>query len=185
MVNQIRMQYCANSLLIAFVFIFIQSGCDNNSIPWKLDFKYSRYLTSMADEYEQITGVKSADTVEVLRIYKVTGNGFQWYSLKELFAKELVFETKDKYFIKQFVLASQENEKDLTRCDIGNKNKETDHFFVVMIDNKSNRIGYFGLNVCINQNKEYRKILIPDESGFGPIIYYNKSLVSILKTIHL
>ena len=185
MVDQICILCRANSLLISFVFIFIQSGCNNNSIPWELDFKYSRYLTSMADEYVQLTGAKSADTVEAIRIYKVTGKRFQWYSLKELFAKELAFETKDKDFIKQFVLASQEDVKDLTGCDIGNGNKEIDQFFVVMVDNKSNRIGYFALNVCMNQNKEYRKILIPDESGFGPIIYYNKSLVSILKTIHL
>lgn len=175
-------------LLILIIGLFIyplgQTGCDRNNIPWQLDLKYSRYLTVMGPEYERMTGTKSADTVDAIRIYKITDKRYQWYSIRELFKKDLVFETKDKLYIKQIVMAAQEDIKDLQGCNRVYKNQEFDQFYVVMFDNTFMRIGYFLLTVCSVQGKEYREIRVPDESGFGPIVYHNESLISILKTIH-
>lgn len=160
-------------------------GCMRERMPWQLDLQYSRYLTVMASEYEKMSGTKSANTVDALRIYKITDKGYKWYNLKELFTKNLVFETKDKQFIRNFVLTAQEDVRDLNSCNRVYRNLEFDQFYVVMFDNTFMRTGYFLFTVCHSRGKEYGEILVPDESGFGPIGYYNESLISILKTINI
>ena len=60
---------------------------------------------------------------------------------------------------------------------------ESDWFYVVMFDNTFKRAGYFLALPCKTQDKEYMNILVPDTSGFGPISYYNETLIPIFSKI--
>jgi hypothetical protein len=182
-----------------FVYALVKSVCNHDNLPWQLDYNYSLYLTVDDSGYEHMTGSKSADTADALRIYKVRSKRYEWYGLKELFKKELVFETKDRRYIREFVLAAQKRMEvgdssvpvedrfpASDGCEWGHlKEREFDWFYVIMFDNTFKRAGYFLTHACKSQDKEYMQILVPDTSGFGPISYYNESLVPIFMAIHL
>lgn len=181
-----------------FVYVSLQSVFDRCYLPWQLDYNYSHYLTVKDNEYKSTTRSKSVETVDAIRIYKEKSKRYEWYGLRELFKKELVFETKDRRYIREFVLAAQK------WMDIGDssipvedrfkasegcgwayyKEREFDWFYVVMFDNTFKRAGYFITNFCKSQDKEYMQILVSDTSGFGPIHYYNESLISIFRAIY-
>lgn len=180
-----------------FVYVLIQFVCDHDNLPWQLDFKYSLYLTVDDSGYEHMTESKSSDTVDALRIYKVRSKRYGWYELGELFKKELVFETKDRRYVREFVLAAQK------RMEVGDwedsvmdteeasegcgwayyKEREFDWFYVVMFDNTFMRAGYFAALVCKSRDKEYINVLVPDTSGFGPVSYYNEFLVPVFRAL--
>lgn len=168
-----------------FIYLLVKAGCSRETHPWQLDHKFSRHLTIMAPEYKKMTGSEISGTVDALSIYKVTSKSYQWYGLGELFKKELVFETKDKHYINGFILAAQERTDidDSNGCWADIKKRESDKFYVVMLDNTIKRAGYFLATFCKSQGKEYGMILVPDSSGFGPIVYHNESLIPIFRTM--
>lgn len=185
------------TIIAIFVHYLVFYVCNRDNLPWQMDWDYSYYLTVKEGEYEFMTGVKSADTVDALRVYKVTRKHYEWYGLEELLEKEVVFETKEKPFIRKFILSAQKwmdvDDSSVPvedrfpaseRCrKAWSKEEESDKYYVVMFDNTFMRAGYFLLFVCENQDKEYLEILVPDTSGFGPIAYYNDSLFPIFSNL--
>lgn len=189
--------------LITVVFIYflvevVYEQCSQCDLPWRLDSDYTHYLTIMTNEYPSTPGSDIYDTVDGLRIYKERSTDYEWYGLENLFKKELVFETKDKRYIKEILLAIQKwmsvgdwedaimsTEEASEGCGRGHLKErgESDWFYVVMFDNTFKRAGYFLALPCKTQDKEYMNILVPDTSGFGPISYYNETLIPIFSKI--
>lgn len=173
-------------IIVIFIYVlveFVCNQCSQGNLPWRLDYNYSHYLTVKDVEYASTPGFKITDTVDGLRIYKERSKGYEWYGLKNLFKKELVFETNDRRYIREFVLAAQkrievgdwedsvmDTDEASQGCGRGHwKEREFDWFYVVMFDNTFMRAGYFLTIACKSQDKEYMKILVADRSGFGPI----------------
>ncbi len=167
--------------IVCILMLLILIGCGKNT-AWKFDTKYTRYLTVMAPEYEEMTGSRSADTVDTLRIYKIKSKHYRWYNLSELSRKSLVYETNDKINIRKFVYAAQEFTKNVKSIKNDTINDNIDKYHVVLFDNASMQYGYFIFTRKSNV-QEYAEILIPDESGCGPMFYYNKCIISVLKDV--
>lgn len=204
MVRPLQSKYITLSLLLITVICvyllveFVCNRCSQGNLPWHLDYNYSRYLTVKANEYASIHGTESYATVDGLRIYKERSKDYEWYGLESLFKKELVFEAKDKDYIRKFILAAHnrlvvgdwedsvmDTEEASKGCGRSNsKGQELDWFYVVMFDNTFMRAGYFLMIACKSPDKEYMNILVSDTSGFGPIAYYNESLLPIFRAIN-
>jgi hypothetical protein len=193
MEKPLKSNYCKLLLVLIIgiiAYLFFPSF-KRDKIPWQMDWDYSYYLTG----YKSVAGTESDDIVDALRIYKVTRKGYEWYGLEVLFKKELAFETRDKRYIREFVLAV---EKWMDAGYYGapfdasegcrrthSEEQESDKFYVVMFDNTFMRAGYFLMLACKSQDKEYLKILVPDASGFGPMVHYNESLVPLFNKLSL
>ncbi len=187
-------------VLIAVVFIYflaeiVYEQCSQCNLPWRLDYNYTHYLTIKTNEYPSTPGFDIYDTVDGLRIYKERSIDYEWYGLKNLFKKELVFETTDRRYIKEILLAKQKwmvvgdwedaimtTEEASEGCG-RRQERELDWFYVVMFDNTFMRAGYFLTTFCKSRDKEYMNILVIDSSGFGPISYYNESLIPIFSKL--
>ena len=167
------------TMLACLLFFFI--GCENSMESWRLDYEYSEYLTIMSTDYKSRYGYNSSDTVDGLRIYRTKQKHYDMYSLNELFSKELVYESKDKQFIKNFIEASQEAIMSLN-C-VSDNEKET--FHIIAFNNKSMHAGYYLVNVCSSNSLKY-VIIHPLQKEGGSSIYYNSSLIPLLKEkLHL
>lgn len=156
-------------------------SCNKSKDYWRLDSEYSEYLTITAPNYKAKMGHNSADTVDALRIYKVDQKHNDMYSLSELFTKELVYESKDKKVIREFLLAGQEVIMHLD-CK---RDQDEETFHIIALDNTFMRTGYFLVNVC-NVNGAKYAIIHPLQKGGGSSIYYNKALIPIFEDqLHL
>lgn len=186
-------------MLILVMLYYVCIQCGKGNLLWHLDYNYTYSQTIQGPEYATTPGFKATDIVDGLRIYKERRKGYGWYGLRELLEKELVFETNDKDYIVEFLRAAHQwmmvgdwedkvmdTEEASKGCGQGHwKEQEFDRFYVVMFDNTFMRAGYFMVVLCNSQDREYINILMPDKSGFGPISYYNDSLIPILRKIHL
>lgn len=166
------MRYCIYSTSLFFILL----SCGEKQMPWRLDSEYSMFLTIMAPNYKAMTYSDISDTVDAIRIYRINQKHDDMYSLSELFTKELVFETKDKKFIRKIILAAQD---EIMHADcIRIQDQETYH--VIAFDNTFMRAGYFIINICKGNGNEYG-IVRPLQKRGGSSIYYNKSLIQIFK----
>lgn len=78
------------------VFLTALAGCqDKGTAPWRLDAKYSHYLTSFASTYKTITGHGSASTVDGMLIYKIVDEHNRMFSLDDLFDRDILYESRD------------------------------------------------------------------------------------------
>jgi hypothetical protein len=72
------------------------------SIDYAFSYIYARGHSPWDDDYRFLSSL-DAGNVDGIRVYKTRNKGKKWYSLKEVSRKEVVFETKDKRRIKEFV----------------------------------------------------------------------------------
>ena len=144
--------FCIGVILLFFAIDFTIVRYKDVKIPWRLDAEYSMYLTIMATNYKTMTGSNSSDTVDAIRIYRIRQKHSDMYDLSKLFTKELVFETKDKQFIKRFILAAQDEIMHVENCF---RSQDQETFHIAAFDNTFMRAGYFLFNVCNVKGDEY------------------------------
>jgi len=163
--------------IVVIVYPLVRTGCNINREPWRIDSEYSENLTIMATNYAAKTGYNIADTIDSIRIYRIPTKKKDMYRLSTLFKEDLVFETKDKQFIKQFILSAQDTIMSLHGCY---ENQDQETFHIVVLDNTLKRAGYFMYSLCTIKEGRYG-IVVPLQKGGGSSIYFNKALVPILE----
>ncbi|NIR17920.1 MAG: hypothetical protein GWN86_30080 [Desulfobacterales bacterium] len=89
-------------LLFLVLLDYVCTQCGKGNILWHHDYNYTYFLTIENPEYATAPGFRVIDIVDGLRIYKEKRKGYMWFGLRELFEKELVFETNDKRYIREF-----------------------------------------------------------------------------------
>lgn len=170
-------------LCISAIFIFISSDIlideyKSSKIPWQIDYDYSFALAS-SNAIE--------DEVDTLRIYRTSGKRKALrpkYIKHKLFGQELVFETKDRGFIRRFISAIQEDIMRVDNCRaVRGENGKGEVFHVVALHEKSMRAGYLFLDRCrTDTGEEY----IICETIYSSGLFYNKPLLGILREeLHL
>jgi hypothetical protein len=170
--NKLFSFYLSCLLLASF------AGCQGRT-PWRLDPEYSEYLTIKAVDYKEMTGHSSASSVDALRIYRISGSGNDMFSLDELFKRDFLFETRDKEFITNFLIATQDQ---TTPTGVCQNIPSGDTLHVVLFDNTFMRAGYFLFKKCKAAETEYGVVLSLQKGG-GSNIYYTRSLVQRLTSI--
>ncbi|MSP36902.1 MAG: hypothetical protein EXR70_00245 [Deltaproteobacteria bacterium] len=185
--------FCPNivaRLTFLIVFATTFAGCqDKWKAPWRLDSKYSDYLTTMAWDYKMIAGHGSANTVDGMLIYKIGDkipNGAnRIFSLEELFERDILYESRDKEFIRKFLEAAQDEVKPTPTeaCQI-DWNEASLH--VILLDNTFMRAGYFIFRTCKNADNgtvftmrftHYRtKSLVPLIRAIDPVLHHDPQL---------
>jgi len=178
----------AVQLSCLLVFLTAFAGCqDQIKAPWRLDSKYADYLTTFASTYKAITGHGSASTVDGMLIYKIgdkiPNKANRIFSLEELFERDILYESRDKEFIRKFLEAAQDHLKPIPTeaCQI-DWNEAAYH--VILLDNTFMRAGYFLFRTCKNadfgtvftmRDTSYRtKSLLPLIRAIDPVLHHDK-----------
>lgn len=139
---------------------------------YRLDPEYSEFLTIMAGTYRVMESAEVADTVDLLRIYRVQQQHFDMYSLRQLASKSLVFQSEDKAEIRQLIRAVAE------RVEIPDCARERSFplLHVVAFDREQSRVGYFTVVPCVASDQAYGQISNLRTSG----VYYNQEFLAKL-----
>jgi hypothetical protein len=185
-------RYCsiktAIQLPCLLVFLTAFAGCqDKAKSPWRLDSKYADYLTGMASTYKSITGHGSASTVDGMLIYKIANKvppaANRFFSLEELFERDILYESRDKEFIRKFLEAAQDDVKPIPTeaCQIDWSEAA---FHVILLDNTFMRAGYFLFRPCKNADygtvfsmrdtSNRTKALLPLIRAIDPVLHHDK-----------
>src|SRR5262245_53532662 len=155
-------------------------GCKDNyqypaQAPWRVDAVYTDYLTVMASTYKDIMGVGSSSTVDGMRIYKISNERNNMFSLDELFKRDFLYESRDKEFIRKFLEAAQDNTKGIGNCQF-DPNEARLH--MILLDNTFMRAGYFLFMTCKIADREYGVV----KTLHGDF-YLTKSLLPLIRAI--
>ncbi len=164
--------------LLLIVFFFLGNTKAKNKDEWKLDPEYSANLTIMSTNYRAITGLEISNSVDIIKVFKNDSCDGDILNLSKIFSKELVFESKDKDFIERFMTSAQVEETHVEKCY---QNKRCGNFYVVAFDGAHNRAGYFILYQCEITGRHIG-IIRPFQQGDSSTIYYNNSLINLMKS---
>lgn len=164
-------------LLSISILIFIASeaslvGCAERDKAWHLDAEYSQQLTIDAG----MSGRLIAETVDEVRIYKISSSNRDMFDLAALYNEELVFKTKEGEIIKKLLVAAQDIIMNMPECYSSRKNYT---LHIAALDNELRRVGYFLLSPCVVEGGYYGMITPLNSRN----IYYNKELIPIFEEI--
>ena len=132
---------------------------------------------------ERLGGHGSASTVDGMLIYKIPNKRDRFFSLEELFERDILYESRDKEFIRKFLEAAQDGVNPMTTeaCQI-DWNEAA--FHVILLDNTFMRAGYFLFRTCKNadygtvftmRDTSYRtKSLLPLIRAIDPVLHHDK-----------
>jgi hypothetical protein len=168
-------------LFILIVFSFSTPTMADNESEWTLDPLYSANLTIMSTNYKAITNSDIFDAIDFIRIYKSDNCRDAILTLPEIVSKQLVFESKDKEIIKKILSSAQ---VELTHVPGCYQAKLCGNLYIVAFNEKDKRAGYFILSQC-KVNAETTGIIRPFQEGDSSTIYFNKSLIRVLRDMKI
>lgn len=162
-------------LLLASV--LLASSCSRTEpSAWTLDPVYSGHLTIGANSFKANTGTESAETPDILHIYRVNGRRYGMYGLDWLFEQNRVFQTRSKDVIAEFYTAAQTRDSVIKNC-FGKREGEI--LYVLALDTDTMRAGLFYLTWCVSGGSEHGMITPYDSNA----VIGNHTLIPILKRI--
>ena len=159
---------------------FAPIKADNKS-EWILDPLYSANLTIMSNNYKAITNSDIFDAIDFIKIYKNNDCRDAILTLSEIFSKQLIFESKNQEIIKKVISSAQ---VELTHVPGCYQAKLCENFYIVAFNEKEKRAGYFILSQC-KVNAEATGIIRPCQEGDSSTIYFNKSLIEVLRNMKI
>jgi len=115
--------------------------------PWFIDAAYSRHLLGSAQLYELRAKQDSADTVDVLQIFRTTADDAALFDVADIRSKDWVYETSSKEFIATFFSAARESSPE--EC-VTSRAKQVLH--VLAFDRELMRVGYLKYYRCPDGN---------------------------------
>lgn len=170
---------CVLFFLVVLCF-FTPLKADSES-EWILDPSYSANLTIMSTNYKAVTNSGIFDAIDIIRIYKNNSCKDKILTLPEIATKQLIFESKDNEIIKKIISSAQVELMHVPGCY---QAKLCDNLYIVAFNEKEKRAGYFILSQC-KVNAETTGILRPFQEGDSSTIYFNKSLLGVLKDMKI
>lgn len=111
--------------------------------PWFIDMAYSAHLLGSAQFYELRTRADSADTVDVVQIYRTSMNDAGMFDVGEIRSQEWMYETSNKDWIASFFSAAREEAPE--QC-VASRAPRVLH--VLAFDRDLMRVGYFKYYSC-------------------------------------
>ena len=170
------------SILSFFIilFLFAPIKADNKS-EWILDPLYSANLTIMSTNYKAITNSDIFDVIDFIKIYKNNDCKDAILTLPEIVSKQLIFESKNKEIIKKIISSAQ---VELTHVPGCCQAKMRENFYILAFNEREKRAGYFILSRC-KVNAEETGIIRPFQEGDSSTIYFNKSLIGVLRNMRI
>jgi len=164
----------------AILCVFVPAKADNGS-EWILDPFYSANLTITSTNYKAIKNSNILDTIDLIKIYKNNNCKDAILTLSEIVSKQLIFESKNKEVIKKIISSAK---VELTHVPGCYQAKLCENYYIVAFNEKEKKAGYFVLSQC-KVNAGTTGIIRPFQEGDSSTIYFNKSLIGVLRDMHI